>query len=352
MHKKTFLKIIPTFLLSTLFLYACGASSSTNFANTDTIVSETGADDSFDNSRSYEQDSFMVDYSSEAGGGEMDGSYDVSGTGDSENSALTEDDMASAQAQTSNERKLIRTVNISLQTTDFDSLISDITTRTQALGGYLESSYVYNGDDYSDGLRSASYTARIPSDSLDEFLNSAFSNGVVISRNENVEDVTLSYTDLEARVETLEAERTRLMELLGEAQDVDAVIALESRLSEVRYELESIQSSLKIYDNQVDYCSVYINVSEVRVTLSTSDSFSGRIVSGFQRNLLRLLDTLTDLLIWFITNLPALVLAFIVIFAVYRLIKWIFRRKKKKLRSRDDSTFSQQDSSKENNDTN
>lgn len=333
--------IMPIFLVFTLFLTGCTAAFSNRSSSTDTMLSETTgyvSRDMLDNSRSYDQNSYMAEY---YGSEETEAAYSDSeaSSGDqgvvAGNPALTEDDMASADAQTdtdtTTERKLIRTVNVSLETTDFDGLINDISERTEALGGYLESSYVYNGDNHSDRLRSASYTARIPRERLDEFLNSAFTNGVMISRDENVEDVTLTYTDLEARVYTLETERTRLMELLANAQDVDAIIALESQLSEVRYELESIKSSLRVYDNQVDYSYVYINISEVEVTsVANPYSFSGRIVSGFQQNLLRLLDTLTDLLIWFITNLPAIVVVILVIYVIYRLGKFIFHGKKKK----------------------
>ena len=48
------------------------------------------------------------------------------------------------------------------------------------------------------------------------------------------------------------------MELISEAKDVDAIIALETRLSEIRYELESIESSLRVYDNQVTFSKMCI----------------------------------------------------------------------------------------------
>ena len=66
-----------------------------------------------------------------------------------------------------------------------------------------------------------------------------------------------------------------MFELMAKAENVDAVIAIESRLSEVLYELESIKSSLRVYDNQVLYSTIYLNINEVKLTSTTGEaSFS------------------------------------------------------------------------------
>lgn len=338
MNKIFIIKKLIIFLLALCLLNACGASrvSQEFYTDSEALDSQTAlggassADvmtDLSNNARSYEMSGGVV--AETAATKETNSSSDDLS---SENAAITEDDIESGEASSSKERKLIRTVDVSLQTTDFDELLSDIEKRTTDLNGYIESSSV-DGSGYDEnGLRYASYTIRIPSQSLDEFLDTSFTNGVVTSRNENIEDVTLTYTDLEARVNTLEVERDRLMELLSEAENVDAIIALETRLSEIRYQLESIESSLRVYDNQVDYSTVYIYIDEVRVTdAAVSDSFGARIISGFQRNFLRLIDTITDLVIWFITNLPAIILIIAVVFVIYKIIaRFILKRGKKK----------------------
>ena len=48
-------------------------------------------------------------------------------------------------------------------------------------------------------------------------------------------------------------EQDRIWALLEKADTLDAVIALEKRLSEIRYDLESMESQLRLYDNQVEY---------------------------------------------------------------------------------------------------
>ena len=84
----------------------------------------------------------------------------------------------------------------------------------------------------------------------------------VTERSETATDVTLQYSDLESRKKTLTTEQERIWALLEKADTLEAVIALEERLSEIRYQLESMESQLKLYDNQVDYSTVSIHISE------------------------------------------------------------------------------------------
>ena len=69
------------------------------------------------------------------------------------------------------DRKLIRNVNLSLQTKEFDTVLDNMSQKIKDLGGYIQDSSVWgSSSDYSSS-RSASYTLRIPSDKLDEFID-------------------------------------------------------------------------------------------------------------------------------------------------------------------------------------
>ena len=88
-----------------------------------------------------------------------------------------------------------------------------------------------------------------------------------------------------------------------------AVIALESRLSEIRYQLESFESQLRLYDNQVDYSTVELHISEVQsLTPTAPDNLGTRISKGFDRSLSRLADNTISLFVWVVSNSPYLIL--------------------------------------------
>jgi hypothetical protein len=143
-------------------------------------------------------------------------------------------------------RKLIRTVYLSLQTTEFDSVLSNLSEKTAELGGYIENSSVSGHSYYYNNTRYASYTIRIPTAELNQFVDVVSEIGNVTQKNESVEDVTLQYVDVESRKKALETEQERLMELLSSAENMEDLLAIESKLSEVRYELENYGSQLRM----------------------------------------------------------------------------------------------------------
>ena len=331
--KKNYGRIITGFLILTL-LWGCGSKSGRN----DSYVAETWAAAE----GAYEDDDVamaaapMAPQSMMAGGGANSTMTMAETTAASAQAgdALTEDELSgTASEDTPVSRKLIKNVNLSLQTTEYDAVVSNIRQRVAEVQGYIEQSDAHDSGYYGRAARSMNMTVRVPNDRLDAFLETALTGAKVTNRSESTQDITLRYTDLEARVETLEVERDRLMELLAEADSIESIIALESRLSDIRYELESIKSSLRVYDNQVAYSTVWIDLQEVQVLQETKEAtFAERVSAKFRQNLLDLMDTVTDLLIDIISNLPGIILFILVIVAIVKIITAIFGRDSREAR--------------------
>lgn len=252
------------------------------------------------------------------------------------------------------EHKLIRNVSMHLETREFDALTKSISDAVTFFGGYMEQSDVSGNSLYWSDERSSrcsNLTARIPENKLDAFLTEVSGQGNVTYKNESVQDVTLQYTDITSRKKTLLMEQDRLWELLGKAESIDAVIALEARLSEVRYQLESIESQLRTLDNQIVYSTVYLSIQEVQVLTSTDpDTIPVRIQKGLSRSFNTLKISSVDFLVWFISSLPILaVFAVLVFIAVIILKKPLKRRKTRKQKGMDktEATNAQTESKEE-----
>ena len=233
-------------------------------------------------------------------------------------------------------RKLIRDVNMSVEARDFDGVLSQITDKVRELGGYVESSDVSGISVNSYGgsqQRYADIRARIPADRLDRFVETVESAGNVTSKQEQVTDVTLRYSDVQSRKKSMEIEQERLWALLEKAESLDAVVALEARLSEIRYELESYTSQLRLYDNQVHYSTVSIYMREVKdLTPTAPDSIGTRIQKGFNRSLNNLGEAGTDLIVWIASNSPILLVLAVIIAAVVLFVRGLSRRMQGRLR--------------------
>lgn len=231
-------------------------------------------------------------------------------------------------------RKLIRNVSMSVETDAFDNLINQLHSKVTELTGYIEQSDISGSSITYNNVRPdryASITARVPSDKLDQFIQIVESSGNVTNKSESTQDVTLQYSDLESRKKTLTVEQERIWSLLEKADTLEAVIALEERLSEIRYELESMESRLKLFDNQVEYSTIEISVHEVLpadFTPVAPESVSERIRKGFAKNVENVSEALTDLFIGIIVGIPVWLplLAALILIAV--LIRHILKKKK------------------------
>ena len=230
------------------------------------------------------------------------------------------------------QRKLIRDVNLEVETETFEELLSTVGEKTQSLGGYIEESYTYNGSNYyGKGTRNASLTIRIPAEKLDTFLSAVSEISNVISRNESVTDVTLQYVDMESHKKVLLTEQERLLELLEKAETIEDIISLESRLSEVRYQIESMEAQLRTMDNRVNYSTVYLYINEVaKLTPVKEQSVWEKISTGFTNSLYNVGNGFVNFGIGFVISLPYLLVWAVIIVVFVLLLRLLIKHAKRK----------------------
>lgn len=282
----------------------CGASTDTIAQATTEEIMMADTDAFYSNSKS-----------ADAGGGESD-------------------TVAATSASVETNRKLIKTVNLSVETETYDAFLSSLNEKLAAIGGYTE----YFSTSGNDGSRYGSMTIRVPKDKLDDFLDTVEGASNITYRQENVEDVTLDYVDVESRKKMLETEQERLLELLEEADSLEDILTIESRLTEVQYELESKESQLRIYDNQIDYSTVYLDIEEVtRYTPQEQTGVWDKISTGFMENLYDVGTGLRDFLIAVVIHIPNIIVFLIFIGILALIIKAVSKRhavKQKKKRQK------------------
>ena len=182
--------------------------------------------------------------------------------------------------------------------------------------------------------RYASLKVRIPIDRLDGFISVVEANGNITNKSETTQDVTLQYSDLESRKKSLTVEQERIWALLEKADTLESVIALEERLSEIRYQLESMESQLRLYDNQVDYSTVNLYVHEIKeeasFTPTEPEGIGQRLGKGFTKNLNAVSRGVTGFIIWFLAASPI----WVPLAAAVIVILLILRRSKRRMQER------------------
>lgn len=233
-------------------------------------------------------------------------------------------------------RKWIITVNMEAETENLDTLLPALEEKVGSLKGYLEGQDIYNGSSYASRRhRYANLTIRIPADHVDAFTEDMAGIANVVSTDLRREDITLTYVATESKVTALKTEEARLLELLAQAETMSDLLEIEARLSDVRYELESHASRLRLYDNQIDYATIYLYISEVQEYTPVVEKTVGqRIRDGFADSIKGLKEGCVDFVVWILANSPYLVVWGLVlaaaVIAVRKLPKRPIRRKAKK----------------------
>ena len=309
-------------LLMMLSLCACGSSTSSNYAK--------AAGDSASYNSSYE-----AAYAEPA-------AYDMDEYGGFSAVATEEGRDAESDAPEVDPEKIIYSSDVTVETTSFDETVARVEGMTKEYGGWIESSSV-NGANFYDVSRgysrnrSASFSLRIPSSRFNEVMGKLSELGNIPYSHTYTENVTAQYYDVQARLTAYQAQETRLLEMMELAETVEDVILLESRLSELRYQIESLQSTLKNWDRRVSYSSVYLTVKEVQEYTPEPEvrvSYGEELIGALKDGIVGVGEFLKGLLLFLVEILPALVILVPLGWLLVKLVKKIHRWRKARKETR------------------
>ena len=289
--KKLFAALICFILL--LSLAACGASAPQESAAADSVAAPAAAKEKWDN-----------------------GNYDMveEETGVFEPASGAPDD-------TRRDAKIVYTANMDLETTEFDKAAEDVAAAVERFGGYF-ANRSQNGR--NSGYRYADYAVKVPKDAFNDFLNCIGETCAVTYTSTTAEDITDSYYDVDSRLKTAQTKLERLQELLAKADNMSDIITIESAISDTEWEIENLTGTLRTYDHQVDYATVYMSLREV-YKLSDTDSapmtLGKRIGSSFVRGLKSIGNFFENLLVWLAYSWIWLVVIAVVVVVIIRVAK-------------------------------
>ena len=284
------------------------------------------------NSLSYKSAGMTAPMAMEAAYEAADYAYEVGGFGAMNTAASAKrSDAGSAEsaAPEENPEKIIYSGDATVETTEFDKSIAALEKMIEDAGGFIESSSV-NGSNYYDNSRgytskrSASYTLRVPSAKFASLMSGLSDIGNVPYTHTYTENVTAQYYDTQARMKALQAQETRLIEMLEIAETVEDIITIEDKLSDVRYRIDSLQSSLNNWDRRVAYSTLNVTVKEVQVYTPekvTKITYGQELWRAFTDALANAGQFFKDLLVFLVSALPTLVILAVLFFVLRPLLK-------------------------------
>lgn len=311
--RRNFMLVVLTILLS-FSLTSCGSSS---------------------DSASFESVTDGYDKAAGTNGGDlyyeesdvMEGEWEDEGSSDNKESV-------------SSNRKLIKTVDLTAETYEFDLLVATVESRVASLGGYMENASVHTR---YDNLKYGDFIIRIPVNKLEQFVTEFSEMSNITDKDTAQKDVTLSYVDLESHKAALEAEEKSLLNLLENAASIEDIIALQSRLTDVRYQIESMESQLRTMDNLIDYATINLYIDEVETYTPVEEPSMGeRISTGFMESLEDVAEGFKNVIIFVIVNSPFLVIWGVIIAVLVIVIRLIIKNAIKKMEANEEKRLLEQ----------
>lgn len=177
---------------------------------------------------------------------------------------------SSTNLPSTQDRLVIRNANVSIVVKDPAQSVETIAGMAEGMGGYVVTSNVYQttfGDNRlgeAVTAKQASITIRVPSDQLEAALDQ-IKSGAVEVRNQNIsgQDVTEEYTDLQSRLDNLQAAESELREIMDSASrrdKIEDVLAVLNQLRQIREEIEVIQGRIQYLQQSAQLSSISVDL--------------------------------------------------------------------------------------------
>lgn len=160
-------------------------------------------------------------------------------------------------------RKIVYTADMTVTADDPAAALQTLIDKAESLGGYVSGSYSTT-DDF--GTNYAYATLKVPADQLETLITAAKALGKVNDYRLSSDDISLSYYDMQARLDNAKAEEQQLLEILAQCKTVEDILAVRQSLTSVRSDIESYTAQINLWDNLVSYATLNVTVNRTPKT--------------------------------------------------------------------------------------
>lgn len=157
------------------------------------------------------------------------------------------------------ERKIVKNGSLSLLVKKAEETATQIKKVAREAGGFVQNSNIY---EVEKGVKGGVVSIRVPADKFREAMGEIKELAVEVKKEEeNTRDVTERYLDIEARLENRRAEEEQYQQIMKQAEEVEDVLNVASRLSDVRGEIERLEAQLDYLEGEVDMSTITVNLT-------------------------------------------------------------------------------------------
>ena len=257
------------------------------------------------------------------------------GAGMVRSDAYSEETADSTRAETYD--KIIYSGSANVETVRFDETVDQVYELISRYGGFLESSYV-TGRDYSSqyynrySYRNAEFVIRGPRENFSAIRSELDSLGSLTYSSVEAQNITSAYRDTESRLSTYRVEEERLLDMLKKAEYVEDMLNIEDRLASVRYQIESLTTTLTNWDSKINYSTLRLSVQEVKELTEEkpiAHTFGDDLWAGIRDSLEWLGEAGKNIVIFIASAIPLLIIPAVLVVVIILIIRSRKRKKRK-----------------------
>jgi hypothetical protein len=226
------------------------------------------------------------------------------GSASSKDSATILYDYDSSNQAAALPKKMSNQWTFKLEVQDSRQANAGINAQAEQLQGYLVESHINTIQDQVE----ANLIVKVPANRAQAMVDYLEKLGYVEEEAKTSLDVSDTYYDTEARLKVLIAEEERLLTFIqNKTANIQDMLALEKEIARVRQDRESLQARMNLLNNQVDYTSFTIKLTENQTGLQAPKGTMGKAGQGFVSSLGLLVKFINGFFIALITLLPFLI---------------------------------------------
>ncbi|MCV7361953.1 DUF4349 domain-containing protein [Mycolicibacterium neworleansense] len=225
-----------------------------------------------------------------------------------------------APVPTEVKRDIVKTASMSITTGNPTAVADKAVSLAADAGGRVDSRSEDAGS--SSGRAHIALALRVPAAKLEGTLDEFKKLGTVQTVEVRAEDVTSQRVDLDARIKALQTSVDRLLGIMRDAKDPEALVKAEDALSQRQADLDSLRAQRTQLGDQIDYSTVNLDITAEQIggPAPQYQGFWGQVERGWH-GLVSVASGAVMLFGLLLPWLAAVVIAAVIIVAVIRLTR-------------------------------
>jgi hypothetical protein len=169
---------------------------------------------------------------------------------------------------------------LTVDTGTFDSKLASVRSLVELEGGFIAGTDAQLNPQVDQRIRTGVITFMVPADKFDATIDEVSKLGKVQNEHISGQDVSAQYVDLQARLANEEAQRQAMLALLGRAQSVSDIIAIQTQLGQITQQIEELKGQIQYLDHNTAYSSISVEVTEAGAPAATQATDTWGFVSA------------------------------------------------------------------------